>query len=458
MALGLAGNVVSAQVRNSQQSSVSVALQIHPTADALVNSTKPTTNYGTAKNLAATTFPGQKSYLTFDLTAIEAVDRATLRVFSISRNWGGMQLRSVPNAAWDESTITWRTAPETNDRVVSVPQRSVQNGWLEIDVTSLVAGGGITSMALVPVSGSQMSLASRESNYQPVLLIEPAAAQPEPPSPTPTATSTPVAPTPTVTSTATSTPVQPSPTATATAAPPTPTATQTPVTPTATVTATPSPAPVPPTPTATPTVPVTPSGPTFYLSPSGNDSNPGSQAAPWRTFTFALKQIEAGDTLLVRGGTYVENAILNGSSTLAKGTSSSRITVRAYPGENPVLSGIVHLSNADYWTIDNIDVQWNPANTDSTQHMFRFYKGTGWELKNSELWGAQSFAALLVNGGSTDFWIHHNYIHDTQPSNGISQDHSIYVGDGKHGVIEFNLLVNAPNGRGVKLGHSQDGF
>lgn len=196
----------------------------------------------------------------------------------------------------------------------------------------------------------------------------------------------------------------------------------------------------------------------YYLSPSGNDSNPGTEAAPFRTFTAALPKLRAGDTLLVRGETYVENAILNGSATLAKGTPSSRITVQAYPGENPVLQGILHLSNADYWTIDNIDVTWNPANTDTTQHMFRFFKGTGWELKNSELYGARSYAALLVNGGASGFAIRNNYIHDTLPSNGQSQDHSVYIADGNNGVIEYNLLTNAPNGRGVKLGHSSGGL
>jgi hypothetical protein len=195
----------------------------------------------------------------------------------------------------------------------------------------------------------------------------------------------------------------------------------------------------------------------FYVSPTGNDANNGSQDAPWATLTNALPKLKAGQTLYVRGGMYVGDVILKGSSALRKGSASQPITVTAFPGENPIIKGIVHLSQADYWIIDNIDVTWPDGYTDSTQHMFRFYGGTGWELRNSEVWGAHSYAAVLVNGGATSFKIDHNYIHDTTPSNDTSQDHLIYVSNGSNGVIEHNLLVNAPNGRAVKLGNPSSG-
>src|SRR5690349_12142809 len=39
----------------------------------------------------------------------------------------------------------------------------------------------------------------------------------------------------------------------------------------------------------------------------GNDTWPGSERGPWRTINHALKQLKAGDTLLLRGGVYREN-------------------------------------------------------------------------------------------------------------------------------------------------------
>jgi hypothetical protein len=50
-----------------------------------------------------------------------------------------------------------------------------------------------------------------------------------------------------------------------------------------------------------------------------------------------------------------------------------------------------------------------------------------------------------------------NCIHDTFPTDGLNQDHNVYVGDmsgspSPRGVISRNILFNAENGRGIKLG------
>lgn len=43
---------------------------------------------------------------------------------------------------------------------------------------------------------------------------------------------------------------------------------------------------------------------TYYLSPSGNDSNPGTQSKPFATFSRAFSQMSGGDTLYIMDGTY----------------------------------------------------------------------------------------------------------------------------------------------------------
>jgi hypothetical protein len=78
--------------------------------------------------------------------------------------------------------------------------------------------------------------------------------------------------------------------------------------------------------------------------------------------------------------------------------------------------------------------------------------GTGWQIKNSEFWGARSYAALFTAGGADKFYVGYNTIHDTYPSNATAQDHLIYVYEATDGVIERNLLYNSPNGRAVKVG------
>src|SRR6478672_1762369 len=73
---------------------------------------------------------------------------------------------------------------------------------------------------------------------------------------------------------------------------------------------------------------------TYYVSPSGEDSNPGTAAAPFRTISRALDVIGtipgagAGQTVEVASGTYNEAIMFN----LPSGSSWDRpFTLRARP-------------------------------------------------------------------------------------------------------------------------------
>src|SRR5262245_45031673 len=44
---------------------------------------------------------------------------------------------------------------------------------------------------------------------------------------------------------------------------------------------------------------------TYYISPNGSDTNSGvSTSSPWKTFTYAIPHLNAGDTLVLMDGTY----------------------------------------------------------------------------------------------------------------------------------------------------------
>lgn len=78
-------------------------------------------------------------------------------------------------------------------------------------------------------------------------------------------------------------------------------------------------------------------GPTYYLSPGGNDANPGtSPDRPWQTLNKAARELRAGDTLLLRGGTYRTGNFFQPANS---GTSDNPITIKAYPNEVPVITG-----------------------------------------------------------------------------------------------------------------------
>ena len=71
----------------------------------------------------------------------------------------------------------------------------------------------------------------------------------------------------------------------------------------------------------------------FYVSTTGDDSNPGTQTAPWRTVQHAADTVRAGSTVNVRGGVYEELVSIKASGNATDGY----ITFRSYPGETAVL-------------------------------------------------------------------------------------------------------------------------
>ncbi|MBN2450891.1 MAG: right-handed parallel beta-helix repeat-containing protein [Lentisphaeria bacterium] len=72
----------------------------------------------------------------------------------------------------------------------------------------------------------------------------------------------------------------------------------------------------------------------YVVSERGDDANPGSREAPFRTLGRAAGLLRPGDTCLVRGGVYRESVVLRDL-----GAPDAPIRIEAWPGETPVLSG-----------------------------------------------------------------------------------------------------------------------
>ena len=88
------------------------------------------------------------------------------------------------------------------------------------------------------------------------------------------------------------------------------------------------------------------SGADLYVSLSGNDANPGTQAQPLRTIQKAANTAAAGSTVNIQSGTYSENVTINNS-----GTSSSRIVFQGTG--SPVIGGNLTI-NGNYITVDSL--------------------------------------------------------------------------------------------------------
>jgi len=82
---------------------------------------------------------------------------------------------------------------------------------------------------------------------------------------------------------------------------------------------------------------------TYYVSPTGNNSNAGTISNPWLTINYSQSQLVAGDTLFVRGGLYIETVFIGVS-----GTNSNPINILAYLNEIPIIDGQTSLPNQDW--------------------------------------------------------------------------------------------------------------
>jgi len=84
---------------------------------------------------------------------------------------------------------------------------------------------------------------------------------------------------------------------------------------------------------------------TYHVSLEGNDSNPGTQSRPFGSIARARDEVRTvngdmtGDIVVyLHGGTYrIDDTIVFGAHD--SGTSGYRVIYKAFPGENPVISG-----------------------------------------------------------------------------------------------------------------------
>jgi hypothetical protein len=95
---------------------------------------------------------------------------------------------------------------------------------------------------------------------------------------------------------------------------------------------------------------------TYYVAPTGDDSDDGSESAPFATWAKAQSVVSPGDTVYFRGGHYRftdatsdcggdTSATVNAVVLSKSGTADQPIRYWAYPGERPVFdfSGITNM-------------------------------------------------------------------------------------------------------------------
>ncbi len=165
---------------------------------------------------------------------------------------------------------------------------------------------------------------------------------------------------------------------------------------------------------------------TFFVSNAGSDANPGGSDSPWATLQKAAHTVQAGDTVIVRAGSYV------GFDLRQDGTAAARIVFQAEPGaaitqRNATTPDGINLEGADYVTIDGFTVNGMPR-TGIRSVLNRQVIIRNNHLDMNGKWG-------ILTGFSDDLLIENNVASRSQI------EHGIYVSNsGDRPVILGNLI------------------
>jgi PKD repeat protein len=181
-------------------------------------------------------------------------------------------------------------------------------------------------------------------------------------------------------------------------------------------------------------------GADYYVATTGDDAWPGTFEQPWRHMYKAGNTVVAGDTVYLRGGTYSDDWFWPVNS----GTASAPITLKAYPGETPTVTGAgywgvfvyIGWSGNQYFVIDGLH-----SDNTTGEHVVRFDNSTHCVLKNCHFTNHEYTMVWINRGGYHT--VENNYFDTTgSPSAEGSGDH-IYVLGSDHNLIQGNYFTRA---------------
>lgn len=149
-----------------------------PGQDATIDERMPAIAHPSATALIVDRRPSTKALLAFDVTGLgtSAPSSATLRLYVTKANRKGFTVSSWGDGDWMEA-ITWDyylTDRGYEGRPAAAARVRRSRSWVDVDVTSLVDGDGLTSFVLNSADSTSLRFASRESpGHEPRLIVTP---------------------------------------------------------------------------------------------------------------------------------------------------------------------------------------------------------------------------------------------------------------------------------------------
>jgi glucose/arabinose dehydrogenase len=147
-------------------------------------------------------------------------------------------------------------------------------------------------------------------------------------------------------------------------------------------------------------------GANYYVATNGDDANPGTLSAPFRSLGKGVSVLKPGDTLLLREGTYVGSSQLR---NIPSGDSWDRpVTIKAYEKERAVIAAepkqtVIYFTGNKYIVIDGLVID---AKGGHDGIKITYYTGGRQahhiRIQNTEIKNASN-QGLLVAGEGNEF-------------------------------------------------------
>lgn len=222
----------------------------------------------------------------------------------------------------------------------------------------------------------------------------------------------------------------------------------------------------------TPLCEATGGGRCFYISPdTGSDSNPGTYAAPWKTFLKVVSYYDSGDrpsgwvglspgdVVYFMNGYHRSTYMYNGERRAfflrnVHGTSANRIKLKAYPGHKPVLWPLekaigMMLLQSSYITVEGLEI------TGADWSGLWLEEGHHYEARNNWIHDIDGDDSSNVGGIYSlyveELDVHHNLIHDNYDrtaadTGGHSEENSrnMVLFRGGNARIHHNVFFQTP--------------
>jgi hypothetical protein len=228
----------------------------------------------------------------------------------------------------------------------------------------------------------------------------------------------------------------------------------------------------------------------YYISTTGNDSNPGSLAAPWAVSslqdTSSNNSKIAGKRVGMLAGTYATSSLRSGSApddyqypvlNLPQGTSGSPTVLQSVSGpgtvildnstsatQNPLVGQNPEL--AGYWTLDGLTIKGNNSTAQAFLVAGRYNTysdsnssaaaASGITVQNCEIYSlnitgpvGSNYGGMIMQG-TNGAVIQNNYFHDIQKPSDEPHCHGYEEYGCLNSTIHHNTFTNCPGG-GIDL-------